>query len=142
MRNTKPGKETQVVSLAKISEFKKLYTYDHVEAQLSDLLYTWVSGDIITTSSKIERENTLQLFNELKSLMKFLLDDQLLSDEIINHYLLSFYDNWNLTNIKDKIKILTDSFILSDLADDKNKRSNVFDFLNQTNDLIFSNNQV
>jgi hypothetical protein len=138
MRNTNPGKET----LAKISEFKKLYTYDHVEAQLSDLLYTWVSGDIITTSSKIERENTLQLFNELKSLMKFLLDDQLLSDEIINHYLLSFYDNWSLTNIKDKIRILTDSFILSDLADDKNKRSNVFDFLNQTNDLIFSNNQV
>lgn len=142
MRNTNTSQETETVYLAKISEFKKLYPYEHVKEQINELLFAWIGSDFITTATKIERENTLLFLNELKSLMKVVLDDQLLSNEISTHYLMKFSDDWSLSSIKDKLKTFSESFILSDIADDKTKRSNVFDFLNQTGDFLLENEQI
>lgn len=142
MRNTNTSQETETVYLAKISEFKKLYPYEHVKEQINELLFAWIGSDFITTATKIERENTLLFLNELKSLMKVVLDDQLLSDEISTHYLMKFSDDWSLSSIKDKLKTFSESFILSDIADDKTKRANVFDFLNQTSDFLLENEQI
>lgn len=139
MRNTNTSQETESVYLAKISEFKNLYPYEHVKEQINELLFAWIGSDFITTATKIERENTLLFLNELKSLMKVVLDDQLLSNEISTHYLIKFSDDWSLSSIKDKLKTFSESFILSDIADDKTKRSNVFDFLNQTSDFLLEN---
>ena len=136
MRQSDKSRDMQSIASAQISNFKDYCSCENAEKYFSNLLHAWVGGEIIEMMQRPERQNVLQFHEELKSLVISILDDQLLSDQIAINFLLRFYEKWSNVTINEILKDLTDSFFMSDIANDKDSRCGGYEFLKKLNNLL------
>ncbi|MCA0349379.1 MAG: hypothetical protein LCH35_08975 [Bacteroidetes bacterium] len=152
MRNTTKSGNTQGVISAqekfsnKITKANRKITstfdYEFLDNQMEDLVYAWISSDLINGLDSNFKSNTLSFLKDYKSLIKTIeIEEKNTQFDYLQLYK-NFFDSWSLKSIKDILEHLRDAFIISETANDVGVRSRVFFVLEISTDYLRRINKI